>query len=67
MSTVAPPTDRLWSAEETARYLGVPVSTLYYWRSERNGPPSRRIGRYLRYRAEDVEEWVRGLDGWTVP
>lgn len=66
MSKLAPPADRLWSVEEVSYYLGVPVSTLYFWRSEGGGPPSRRVGRHLRYRAEDVEDWVRGLRGWTV-
>jgi excisionase family DNA binding protein len=58
--------DRLWSVEEVSYYLGVPVNTLYMWRSEGKGPASRRVGRHLRYRAEDVRAWVQGLDGWAV-
>ncbi len=61
------PTDRLWSVSEVSYYLGVPVGTLYLWRSEGRGPASRRVGRHLRYRAEDVKAWVEGLDGWTIP
>jgi excisionase family DNA binding protein len=61
------PTDRLWTVREVSYYLGVPVGTLYLWRSEGHGPPSRRVGRHLRYRAEDVKAWVEGLEGWTIP
>ena len=48
------PEDRLWSVAEVSYYLGVPANTLYLWRSERRGPASRRVGRHLRYRSEDV-------------
>ena len=58
--------DRLWSVTEASFYLGVPVNTLYMWRSEGIGPASRRVGRHLRYRREDVDAWVASRDGWTV-
>lgn len=51
----------LWSAEETARYLGVPIKTLYQWRWRREGPPARKVGRHLRYVPSDVEAWFRAL------
>jgi excisionase family DNA binding protein len=60
------PENRLWSVAETATYLGVPVSTMYLWRSEGRGPASRRVGKRLRYRPEDVKAWVESLDGWAV-
>lgn len=50
--------DRLWSVQDVAAYLGVPVGTLYAWRSEGKGPDGRRIGKYVRYRPEDVRAWV---------
>lgn len=50
--------DRLWTVEEVARYLGVPVKTLYYWRCHGTGPRSARVGKHLRYRAEDVRDWI---------
>ncbi len=53
--------DRLWSVQDVSAYLGVPVNTLYAWRSEKRGPDGRRMGRYLRYRPEDVRAWVAGL------
>ena len=58
--------DRLWSVEEVSYYLGVPVSTLYSWRVQRRGPACRRIGRFLRYRPEDVEAWYSALGDWPA-
>jgi len=51
--------ERLFSAEEVAGYLGVPVKTLFQWRYKGVGPRGLRVGRHLRYRAEDVEAWLR--------
>ena len=50
-------TERLWSVQEASDYLGVPVGTLYHWRSSGQGPRSGRAGRHLRYRPEDVRAW----------
>jgi predicted DNA-binding transcriptional regulator AlpA len=50
--------DRLWSAEETAAYLGVPVKTLYQWKWRGEGPPVRKIGRHLRYVPAVVRAWA---------
>lgn len=51
---------QLWTIHEASQYLGVPVSTLYYWsyRGE-GGPPILRVGRLLRYDAEQVAHWAR--------
>lgn len=51
-------TDRLVSAQDLAAYLGVPVATVYSWRYRREGPPAIRIGRHLRYRWPEVQEWL---------
>jgi DNA-binding transcriptional MerR regulator len=48
---------RLWSVKDVASFLGVPVMTLYHWRRNGYGPPGTRVGRYLRYRPEDVRSW----------
>jgi DNA-binding transcriptional MerR regulator len=51
--------DRLWTPEDVSAYLGgVPVTTLYQWRYKGIGPKSRRVGRHLRYKPEDVRAWV---------
>lgn len=52
----------LWTAQDVADYLQVPVQTLYSWRMQGRGPRARRIGKYLRYRAEDVTAWLDQLD-----
>lgn len=44
--------------EQVAAWLQVRVELLYKWRYSRCGPPSLKIGRYLRYRATEVAEWV---------
>jgi excisionase family DNA binding protein len=53
--------DRLWSVKDVSRYLGIPVYTLYQWRNEGRGPASRRLGRHIRYRPQDVRDWVETL------
>ena len=50
----------LWSVEDVAAYLRVPVETLYRWRKTKSGPPAGRVGRHLRYDPADVRAWFRG-------
>ncbi|MEX1133970.1 MAG: helix-turn-helix domain-containing protein [Acidimicrobiia bacterium] len=50
--------DRLLSVQDLADYLGVPVTTLYQWRYRREGPPGFRVGRHIRYRWQDVLDWI---------
>lgn len=52
-------TDRLWTTEEAARFLGVPKATLYQWRYLGVGPKAGRVGRHLRYDPDDVMAWFR--------
>ncbi len=49
---------KLWTIQDLAEFLGVPVNTLYQWRSKGYGPQGRRIGKYVRYRPQDVHTWV---------
>ena len=51
--------DRLIGVQEFAAYLEVPVKTLYAWRYRRQGPPAFRVGRHLRYRWSDVQQWIQ--------
>jgi excisionase family DNA binding protein len=53
--------DRLWGVKEVADYLGVPVGTIYQWRTRNYGPPGRKVGKYVRYVPEQVREWVESL------
>jgi excisionase family DNA binding protein len=55
---VAPTDRRLLSPEELSSYLGVPLATVYRWRSRREGPLGMRVGRHVRYRLRDVERWL---------
>lgn len=49
---------RLWTVEDLAFYLGVPVHTVYKWRSTGEGPPGYRIGRHLRFDQAEVRRWL---------
>ena len=53
--------ERLLTVPELAEYLAVPTSTIYQWRYLRKGPPGFRIGRHVRYRRSDVDEWIDRL------
>ncbi len=52
------PEDQLLTVQELARYLDVPVGTLYQWRYRREGPLGFRVGRHVRYRWRDVQDWI---------
>lgn len=41
-----------------AAYLGVPVATVYDWRTRRLGPPAYRFGKRLMFAVDDVRAWV---------
>ena len=52
-------TNPLMSPEQVAEYLGLEVETLNVWRcTKRYNLPYTKIGRLVRYRAEDVEAFV---------
>lgn len=47
----------LWGPSDVAEYLGIPLNTIYQWRTRGYGPPGRRIGKYVRYKPAEVEAW----------
>ena len=49
---------KLLTITDLSDHLGVPVNTLYQWRTMGYGPTGRRIGKHVRYRPEDVDSWV---------
>ena len=49
---------RLLRPDELASLLGIPLATIYRWRSRGDGPPGIRVGRHVRYRLEDVDRWL---------
>lgn len=50
--------DRLLTVRDRAGLLQVPPKTIYTWRYKGIGPPAIPVGRYLRFRAEDVVAWL---------
>ena len=46
------------TTKEAARVLGMSHRTLQRWRYERRGPPHYRVGKALRYRLEDLHEYL---------
>lgn len=50
--------ERLWTANDTSAWLGVPVATLYQWRSQHLGPRAYKVGKHLRYDPVDVQAWL---------
>lgn len=57
------PLSRLLTVQEVADLLQVPPKTIYTWRYKGVGPPALPIGRYLRFRAEDVAAWLEERTG----
>ena len=53
-----PATERLWTVDDVATYLGVPAQTLYQWRYLQSGPPAYRVGRHLRYDPTALRSWL---------
>jgi excisionase family DNA binding protein len=52
---------KLWAVQDVAEYLGVPVATLYQWRTHGQGPAARKVGKYLRYKPDDVMAWFDAI------
>lgn len=52
----------LWTPEDLAAFLGIPEKTLTDWRYRGKGPAFKRVGKHVRYRPEDIREWLDGLN-----
>ena len=50
--------DRWMSVEEIAEHLGVSKDTVYTWVSSKR-MPGHRVGRFWKFKKEEVDEWVR--------
>lgn len=50
--------EKLLTVAEVAAMLGVPKATLYGWRHRGLGPVGVRVGRWLRFRREDVLAYI---------
>lgn len=60
-----PPPDLppLLDIRELSDYLGVPISTIYDWRSRGVGPHAYRFGKHLKFAVTDVTEWIEAQPG----
>ena len=53
-------TDALLTPEELSGWLKIPIRTIYGWRYRGASPRAIVVGRHLRYRQREVEEWLDG-------
>jgi len=58
--------DRLLTITEVADLLRKPVATLRWWRHNRTGPRSFKVGRDVRYRLSEVHAWIDEQHGQSV-
>lgn len=52
------PADDLFDIQALADYLGISKRACYSARHRQDFPPAFRVGRELRWRREDVTEWI---------
>lgn len=50
--------EKLLSLKELCDWLEVSASTVYNWRVRGDGPRGYRVGRSLRFKASEVEQWL---------
>jgi excisionase family DNA binding protein len=50
--------DEWMGPEALAEELGIPLRTIYAWRSAGKGPRGHKLGKHVRFRRADVEEWL---------
>lgn len=50
------------TTSQLAAFLGVPLQTIYDLRHAGRGPRGLRVGRQLRYRRTEVEQWLDRLE-----
>lgn len=57
------PGQKLLTEQQVSLITGLAMSTLRNWRSKKimTGPPWTRVGSSIRYRTEDVEQWLNAL------
>jgi excisionase family DNA binding protein len=52
------PLPRLLTVQDLADLLQVPPKTIYAWRYKGMGPTAVPVGKFLRFRPEDVAAWL---------
>lgn len=48
----------LMTTSEAADYLASTKTTLEQWRARNDGPPFVKMGRSVRYRRADLDQWI---------
>jgi predicted DNA-binding transcriptional regulator AlpA len=48
----------LLTPKQVAEKLQVDVQLLNQWRSARKGPKFHKLGRFIRYKADELQEWI---------
>ena len=61
-SQQVPPLERVLTTSQLAAHLGVPSQTIHDLRHAGRGPRGFRVGRELRYRVSEVEQWLARLE-----
>lgn len=49
---------KLLTAQDVAKILSVPLSTLHHWAVRGEGPPSFKVGKHRRFDAAIVAAWL---------
>lgn len=49
----------LLNEHEAARFMNLSVNTLRAWRLQRRGPVFLKLGKAVRYRPEDLEDFLK--------
>lgn len=62
MTTIAP-AEALLTVDDVAAMTGIARQTIYKWRCEtpEKAPRAVMIGRRVRFRREDVDDWINSL------
>lgn len=61
-SQQVPRLERVLTTSQLAAHLGVPTQTIHDLRHAGRGPRGFRVGRELRYRVSEVEQWLARLE-----
>lgn len=57
----------LLNIDELAGYLGVPVSTIYDWRTNGKGPRAYRFGKRIMFGITDIRTWMDAMREPAAP
>ena len=50
--------EKLLTLPQVADHLGVPLQTVYQWRTRGEGPRGIKVGRHVRVRRSDLNAWL---------